>query len=277
MDVRLTGDWYQVLLSMCDVQLLTSTGILLSGYISLFCFISAYHWQLVVYLAWFSNLTHIACLTALRRYLHQHQLERNWRLFFMTVLWLGLIPAMVPTAFFNWPNEEPTACLPPSNARCFFDIHVGNALFNRTAYFNNRNHSRTDGTSSDPGDSWVKMDMAETSALQSATISILLLVFSYFTRTIKLIQRLSDRVRVTIRRRISDWYTQHLARLINKIARNPRMSIAYRRAWTLVCVKIGAAPYLEAKMYADLLSSDASDVSFSSVPHSPSSRSRNSP
>lgn len=269
MNVRLTGDWYQVLLSMCDVQLLTGTGILLSGYISLFCFISAYHWQLVVYLAWFSNLTHIACLTALRRYLHRHQLERNWRLFFMTVLWAGLIPAMVPTAFFNWPNEEPTACLPSSNARCFFDIHVGNALFNSTAYFNKLNGSRTDGTSSDPGDSRTIMDMGETSALQSATISILLLVFSYCTRTIKLIKRLSDSARVTLRRRVSDWSTERLARLLNNVATNSQMSIAERRVWTLVYVKTGAALYLEAKMYADLLSSDASDVSFpscSSVP-----------
>ena len=63
----------RVLLGMCDVQLLAGTGILLSGYISVTSYISAYHWQLVVYLAWFSNLTHIACLTALRGYLHQHQ------------------------------------------------------------------------------------------------------------------------------------------------------------------------------------------------------------
>ncbi|KAK3897027.1 hypothetical protein C8A05DRAFT_20128, partial [Staphylotrichum tortipilum] len=71
----------QVLLWMYGVQLFTGIGILLAGYIGMSC-TSAYHWQLLVYLAWFSNLTHIACLTALRRYLYQHQSARNWRLLF---------------------------------------------------------------------------------------------------------------------------------------------------------------------------------------------------
>lgn len=120
---------------MCDAQLLTGIGILLSGYLALSCFISAYHWQLIVYLAWFSNLTHMACLIAMRSYLHQKQSERNWRLALMTLLWLGLVPAIIPTVFFNWANEEPTSALPASNARCFFDTHIASILFNNTAYF----------------------------------------------------------------------------------------------------------------------------------------------
>ncbi|KAK3682974.1 hypothetical protein B0T22DRAFT_445128 [Podospora appendiculata] len=52
-------------------------GILFSAYLDLASNLSAYHWQLVVYLAWFANLTHIACLTLLRGYLYEHQRERN--------------------------------------------------------------------------------------------------------------------------------------------------------------------------------------------------------
>ncbi|KAK4031195.1 hypothetical protein C8A01DRAFT_42322 [Parachaetomium inaequale] len=253
----------RVLLGMCDAQLLTGTGILLSGYISLTPYISAYHWQLVVYLAWFSNLTHIACLTALRGYLHQHQLERNWRLFFMTVLWGGLIPAMVPTAFFNWPAEsmtyfpfkEPTASFPSSSARCFFDVGVGHALFlNNTAFLCSY------GTRFFPDKHCPAMPISETTAMQSATVSILLLTFSYFSRVIKLTKRLSDSIHTTIRRRTSDWYTRRLAGRIDKIAANPRRSGVARRAQNLVHIKARIALYLVAKMYADMLTSDASDV-----------------
>ncbi|KAH6856228.1 hypothetical protein B0I37DRAFT_71750 [Chaetomium sp. MPI-CAGE-AT-0009] len=254
----------KVLLGMCDVQLLTGIGILFSGYISMPCFISAYHWQLVVYLAWFSNLTHIACLTALRSYLHQHQLERNWRLFFMTVLWAGLIPAMVPTAFFNWSRLEPTSSLPGSSGRCFLDIGVGRALFNDTAcfeYMRQRSDYRIiDGTGQADKNYCTTRALIDTSAVQSAIISILLLGLSYFSRVIKLTKFLSYRVRVTIRRGTSDRYIKRLAQSINKIATNPRLSIAAKRVQNLVYVKVGIALYLVAKMYADLLVSDASDV-----------------
>ncbi|KAK3317148.1 hypothetical protein B0T19DRAFT_469802 [Cercophora scortea] len=52
---RLETAFTQVLLGMCDVQLLTGTGILFSAYFDLaFRFISAYHWQLVL-IKWSSD------------------------------------------------------------------------------------------------------------------------------------------------------------------------------------------------------------------------------
>ena len=245
---------------MCDVQLLAGTGILLSGYIGLHCFISSYHWQLVVYLAWFSNLTHIACLTALRSYLHQHQLERNWRLFFMTVLWASLITAIVPTAFFNWPNWDPTSSLPWSNARCFFDLGVARALYNETVCFVGGFRTTENGPDvSCWKNSWTPV--SQTGAAQSAIVSILLLAFSYFSRMIKLTKRLSDSFHMIIRRRTSDRYTKRLTKRINKLAANQQLSVATRRAQNLVYVKARIALYLVVKMYADMLTSDASDVS----------------
>ncbi len=206
----------------------------------------------MVYLAWFSNLTHIACLTALRGYLHQHQLERNWRLFFMTVLWAGLISAMIPTVFFNWSSYwEPSASRPSSNARCFFDLDVGRDLF--------FNDSFVPCLSSDSG-FCPFMLLTETAAMQSATISILLLGFSYVSRTVKLTKRLSDGIHTTIRRRTSNWYTKRLAKRIDKIATNPRPSVAARRVLNLILVKFRIALYLMVKMYANMLTSDASDV-----------------
>lgn len=56
---------------MSDLQILTGISILISGYAQLECGLSCYHWQVLVYLAWFSSLTHLSCLTLLRNYLCQ--------------------------------------------------------------------------------------------------------------------------------------------------------------------------------------------------------------
>ena len=51
-----------------DTQIITGLAILLAGYIQLPSGISSYHWQIVVDLAWFSSLSHLTTLTALRGY-----------------------------------------------------------------------------------------------------------------------------------------------------------------------------------------------------------------
>ncbi|KAE9582980.1 hypothetical protein CGMCC3_g1249 [Colletotrichum fructicola] len=115
-------------LTLCDVQILTGFGLLFSSFVGLTCYMSAYHWQIISYLAWFSNLTHAACLTALREYLYHHKMERNFRMMLMIVLMAGLITAIVPTGYFNWGDlddkyiiwDQGTAGVPASNARCFF-------------------------------------------------------------------------------------------------------------------------------------------------------------
>ncbi|KAK9847366.1 hypothetical protein MYU51_019519 [Penicillium brevicompactum] len=69
------------ILSMSDVQIITGISIIVSGAAQLKCGISTHQWQVLVYLAWFSSLTHLSCLTLLRNYLHQRPAERIWRLF----------------------------------------------------------------------------------------------------------------------------------------------------------------------------------------------------
>lgn len=56
------------MLTMSDFQLITGLAILISGFTQLQTGISAYHWQRLVQLAWFSSVTHLCCLTALRDY-----------------------------------------------------------------------------------------------------------------------------------------------------------------------------------------------------------------
>ena len=87
---------------MSDVQIITGISIIVSGAAQLKCGISTHQWQVLVYLAWFSSLTHLSCLTLLRNYLHQRPAERIWRLFCMFVLVVLLILAFLPTANYRW-------------------------------------------------------------------------------------------------------------------------------------------------------------------------------
>ncbi|CAG8043942.1 unnamed protein product, partial [Penicillium salamii] len=81
---------------------ITGISIIVSGAAQLKCGISTHQWQVLVYLAWFSSLTHLSCLTLLRNYLHQRPAERIWRLFCMFVLVVLLILAFLPTANYRW-------------------------------------------------------------------------------------------------------------------------------------------------------------------------------
>ena len=86
---------------MSDLQIITGLSILISGFALLRCGLQTYHWQILVYLAWFSSLTHLSCLTLLRNYLYNHPTERLWRLLGMGLIVVMLVGAILPTASFN--------------------------------------------------------------------------------------------------------------------------------------------------------------------------------
>lgn len=56
----------RIVLMFSDQQVVTGIALLASGYAQLSSGISNYHWQMLVYLAWFSSLTHLSTLTVLR-------------------------------------------------------------------------------------------------------------------------------------------------------------------------------------------------------------------
>jgi len=212
----------QAILSMCDIQILTGIGILLSGYIGLSCYISAYHWQLAVYLAWFSNITHVACLTVLRGYLHLHAWERNIRMVCMATLCVALIISMAPTAYFAWADSNFSATMPSTNARCFFHPATQKAISEEIPY-----ESET--------------------ALEMTVVSILLLFFNFASRSIKLVKPWADGLRNKVRQNTRRRYMRWLARRSNG---SDDESIHGERI----------AIYLTAKLYTDLLTSEFSDV-----------------
>jgi hypothetical protein len=157
----------QCVLSMSDLQIITGIAILVSGFASLHCGISAYHWQMVVYLAWFSSITHLSALTFLRNYLRNHAEERLWRLICMFLFLCMLITAIFPTGDFDW-------------------------LYNTDGF--------TYTTASDYAVCSIQDPWFENSAAYgSMIVSILLLIFSFATRVIKLHKPLSDLVVVRLR------------------------------------------------------------------------------
>ncbi|KAF6815908.1 hypothetical protein CMUS01_12358 [Colletotrichum musicola] len=234
---------------MCDVQLLTELGILLSGFVGLSCYVSACHWQLIVYLAWFSNLTHAACLSSLRAYLYANQTERNWRMALMSLLLAGLITASIPTAYFNWAVRQ------GSNARCFFTQSSAQAAWDEEcSQIHDIQGVCVPRTTFD--------DFKTTLAYDSRTISLLLLIFNFMTRFVKMFRDLSRVARVDVRDRVS-----HMGlSMINATIRLYRHRF-FSTHPTTRCVLAILRPldillglYLLLKLYIDVVTSELSDV-----------------
>lgn len=105
---------------MGDLQLITGFSILISGAVQLKCGLTVYEWQIIVYLAWFSCLTHLSCLMVLRNYLYVRTFGRTWRLIAMGILAIMLIIGLLPTAnygdlFYSRPH-------PWDYAKCYLKI-----------------------------------------------------------------------------------------------------------------------------------------------------------
>lgn len=104
------------MMSLSDQQLVTGLAILIARYYEMMnSYLSIYHWQIVVYLAWLSSSVHIASLTLLRDVFNKNPTLRNIRVAGMLVLLALLIVAMWPTrSFLNM------AYKPATPARCLW-------------------------------------------------------------------------------------------------------------------------------------------------------------
>ncbi|KAJ5107888.1 hypothetical protein N7456_004563 [Penicillium angulare] len=77
---------------------------MISGFVQLPQGLPSYHWMAIIDLAWFSSLTHLACLTILRGYLHHHSVERMLRVIAMACLATLLVIALSFTSSYSWAN-----------------------------------------------------------------------------------------------------------------------------------------------------------------------------
>jgi len=257
------------MLRFCDAQLLTGLGILVSAYGTLYSGISAYHWQAVIYLAWFANLTHISTLTFLRNYLQQHRKQRNWRVVSMAALLVLLIVAEVPTLYFNWSDSttitntniwripSPSAARPESYAHCYFNMSIAAKRFDRAA---ERFKGNLDGCKlysssavvSPCEPSFFDSKVVNTAAFQNMLMSVLLLVFTTATRIVKLSRTLS----AVINGRVRGGASRALKRLI---------LAAHRWTHNEVVIYLAVKPLLALlitlRLSADLYTSMLSEVS----------------
>lgn len=90
---------------MSDIQFLTGFSILISGFSQLNQGLQVYYWSLIVYLAWFSTVTHLCCLTILRNYLYNHSRERIWRVVSMGCLVILLLVSLSFTGYTESQND----------------------------------------------------------------------------------------------------------------------------------------------------------------------------
>lgn len=97
-----------------DQQLISGLALLVSSITQLKNEITAYHWQMTIYLVWFSSFTHLATLTMLRGYMRDNTFLRSMRLFLMAAIVGLLVFALYPTLNANWEAHVGTP------ARCFF-------------------------------------------------------------------------------------------------------------------------------------------------------------
>ncbi|RFU26532.1 hypothetical protein B7463_g9794, partial [Scytalidium lignicola] len=91
------GPLKDAVLAMSDTQIVAGLSILASGFSQVGCGLSIFHWHIVVFLAWFSSVTHLTTLTFLRRYIHDNRGIRMLRLVLMLLLVVILAVALVPT------------------------------------------------------------------------------------------------------------------------------------------------------------------------------------
>ncbi|KAF1998801.1 hypothetical protein P154DRAFT_438573 [Amniculicola lignicola CBS 123094] len=110
------------ILILSDAQLVTGLAILISGYSQLKCGISAYHWAIMVYVAWFSSFTFLSAMTFLEGYFQTNNTLRIIRIFFMFVLASLMIVALLPTGSHNWLDlaDEGGGFYPALPTACYF-------------------------------------------------------------------------------------------------------------------------------------------------------------
>jgi hypothetical protein len=104
---------------------MTGIGILISGIRPTICGLQAYHWQIIVHVAWFSSITHLSALSFLRHYLVNGRKELYIRGILMAILASLLAVAVSLTGHFDWEEQQngqysTDPILPSYFAKCVF-------------------------------------------------------------------------------------------------------------------------------------------------------------
>ena len=211
-------------LAFSDLQVVTGNAILISGYTQLHCGLQAYHWQLVVDLAWFSVITHLTTLTCLQRYFQGRPAQRILRLIGTGATTVMLSIALGSTGYWNNSESQLKLGYP---AQCFF--HPDRPLHQQ--------------------------------GYNSTYISLAgcLLVISYVIRVPQLFTGSSDTIRCFVRTRPSRMLKNCLSRARNRAVTAPEKFAKF--FWALISKSIFFI-YCLLKATIDIYSSLLWEVSF---------------
>lgn len=171
----------------------------------------------------------------------------------MLVFLILLLVAEFPTGFFNWLNElshEAQVADASSYAKCFFNIEVARQRY--MDYCDNHpcgwypNHTPR---------------FQDTTAFQGMIVSVILLVFNFGSRVVKLSMTLSSIFNYKVRASLSNWfrYSIILRSVYPKRARTSPHWPENKRAY--IITRPLMALFLLARLYLDLGTSTLAEVS----------------
>lgn len=216
--------------------------------------LSAYLWFLVVSLAWFSAATHLAGLSIIRSYLHQHPWTKAARVSLMFLLLVLLTVAFVPTGFFSWVSVyQMSVAWPASPAVCYFSLTNVKTLWN---YYRKGFYVTDEGS------------------LQMMILGVLLLHFGFASRCIKLFRPLSNTMNRVCRQPLSKFLRKILQGIASMplklthrdtsvvLTRGPTLS--WHRAWIDMAFVPLFGFFLTLRFLTDLYSSMLSEASYQS-------------
>ncbi|KAF5522412.1 hypothetical protein CGCA056_v007052 [Colletotrichum aenigma] len=185
---RFRAAFNESIITMCDIQVVTGLGILITSYILLPCGLDAYHWQLAVYIAWFSAVTHLSGLTVLRTHLNTYVWAKYVRFSLMLSLLVLLVVGMVPTGFFSQLSAP---------AVCYFKQDTG--TFRK-------------GDKAQQDQKW-----------QAMVLSVFLLIFGFVSRSVKLFRPLSASLSGKLRQPVGSWAKKMLRNLAKPHSSNAHL------------------------------------------------------
>ena len=225
-----------------DQQVATGIALLASGYAQLSSGISNYHWQMLVYLAWFSSLTHLTTLTVLRQYFQDNRKARLWRAVLMLVTVMMLGAALLPTGDTLWLNaSEPLLWLDPNHRN-----HLVPILAPALCYF--RRLGSQDSDDRFKIQSWTGTSMI---------ISLVVLISGYITRMLKLWDHASNICRRYLREVPSETVRAIRGAVLERLN---RPAPSFDKIHWVVAYAAVETPYIWFKAFFDIYESMTGDV-----------------
>lgn len=242
-------------MDLCDIQIITGLAFLISGFLCLRCGLSAYHWQVMVQLTWFSSTTHLSGLTIIRNDLNTHPWRRNIRFGLIIAFLILLLAAIAPTGFFNWiESDGGTAANQTSPAICYLSY---DSVSHEWGVITGKNEGNHTGTL-----------LGTTKAFRAMLLSIILLVFGHLTRCIKLSISASRMTSKYMREPLSEFAKNNIAALAMSIQTLPladqetrRCAFVRDKVWFDLLIKPILAVFITLRVTADLYSSMMAEVS----------------